>query len=319
MGIEGFDRWRPSRPTYREPRIAPTATRSRRCPASRCSSTACTAAGVPLGVASSSSVGWLERHLDRLGLLHRFGTLVGADLVGGVGKPAPDVYLRACADLGADPTRSVALEDSAHGVTAAKAAGMAAVAVPEPHHRATTTSPTPTCVVGLPRGRLARRPRGHRGRRDRAAAIVGKRAPVRADCREARMLLATCTRFDTGLTLRLEPAVADSEEWMRRRRRWLAAVALVTSVLDLVLTQTILTLVATRSGVQPAEANPLMAPIVMTWWAWPFRVGIPALRRRPRPPPPQLRADHAGGGAVRGRGGVEPVHAAPPLAVRRHR
>jgi HAD superfamily hydrolase (TIGR01509 family) len=89
-----------------------------------------TAARVPIGVASSSSVGWLERHLDRLGLLHRFGTLVGADVVGGVGKPAPDVYLRACADLGADPTGSVALEDSAHGVTAAKAAGMVAVAVP---------------------------------------------------------------------------------------------------------------------------------------------------------------------------------------------
>jgi HAD superfamily hydrolase (TIGR01509 family) len=89
-----------------------------------------TAARVPIGVASSSSVEWLERHLDRLGLLHRFGTLVGADLVGGVGKPAPDVYLRACADLGAEPTRSVALEDSGHGVTAAKAAGMVAVAVP---------------------------------------------------------------------------------------------------------------------------------------------------------------------------------------------
>lgn len=89
-----------------------------------------TAASVPIGVASSSSVEWLERHLDRLGLIHRFGTLVGADLVGGVGKPAPDVYLRACADLGADPTHSVALEDSAHGVTAAKAAGLAAVAVP---------------------------------------------------------------------------------------------------------------------------------------------------------------------------------------------
>jgi HAD superfamily hydrolase (TIGR01509 family) len=89
-----------------------------------------TAARVRIGVASSSSVGWLERHLDRLGLLHRFDTLVGADLVGGVGKPAPDVYLRACADLAADPRRSVALEDSAHGLTAAKAAGMAAVAVP---------------------------------------------------------------------------------------------------------------------------------------------------------------------------------------------
>ena len=71
-----------------------------------------------------------DEHLDRLGLLDRFGTLVGADLVGGVGKPAPDVYLRACADLAADPARSVALEDSGHGVTAAKAAGMVAVAVP---------------------------------------------------------------------------------------------------------------------------------------------------------------------------------------------
>jgi len=91
------------------------------------------------------------------------------------------------------------------------------------------------------------------------------------------MLLATCTRFDTGLTLRLEPAIADSEEWMHRRRRWLAGVALGASVLDLILTQTILAMVATRTGVQPAEANPFMAPIVMTWWAWPLRVGIPAL------------------------------------------
>jgi HAD superfamily hydrolase (TIGR01509 family) len=89
-----------------------------------------TSAGVPLGVASSSSTGWLERNLDRLGLLHRFDALVGADAVGGVGKPAPDVYLRACDDLGADPAHSVALEDSAHGVSAAKAAGMQAVAVP---------------------------------------------------------------------------------------------------------------------------------------------------------------------------------------------
>lgn len=88
------------------------------------------AAGVPIGVASSSSTGWLERNLDRLGLISRFGALVGSDAVGGVGKPAPDVYLRACELLGAAPRASVALEDSGHGLTAAKAAGMAAVAVP---------------------------------------------------------------------------------------------------------------------------------------------------------------------------------------------
>jgi putative hydrolase of the HAD superfamily len=89
-----------------------------------------TEAGVPLGIASSSSRAWLDRHIDRLGLTEHFSTLVGSDLVGGIGKPAPDVYLKACADLGADPRHSVALEDSAHGATAAKAAGMAVVAVP---------------------------------------------------------------------------------------------------------------------------------------------------------------------------------------------
>lgn len=87
-------------------------------------------ARVPVGIASSSSRGWVSRHVARLELVEHFATLVGADVVGGVGKPAPDVYLRACADLGADPRRSVALEDSAHGTAAAKAAGMAVVAVP---------------------------------------------------------------------------------------------------------------------------------------------------------------------------------------------
>jgi HAD superfamily hydrolase (TIGR01509 family) len=87
-------------------------------------------AGVPLAIASSSSRAWLERHLARLGLDTHFAVLVGSDLVGGIGKPAPDVYLRACAELGAQPARSVALEDSHHGVAAAKAAGMAVVGVP---------------------------------------------------------------------------------------------------------------------------------------------------------------------------------------------
>jgi len=91
------------------------------------------------------------------------------------------------------------------------------------------------------------------------------------------MILAACTRIDTGMTVRLEPAMAESREWMHRRRRWIASVAMIASVLDLLLTQSILTIVANRTGAQPAEANPLMASVVMTWWAWPLRVGIPAL------------------------------------------
>ena len=47
-------------------------------------------------------------------------------------KPAPDVYLAACDALGVAPGRALAIEDSAHGVAAAKAAGLRCVAVPGP-------------------------------------------------------------------------------------------------------------------------------------------------------------------------------------------
>jgi beta-phosphoglucomutase-like phosphatase (HAD superfamily) len=45
-------------------------------------------------------------------------------------KPAPDLYLLAAQRLAVDPRQCVALEDSAHGIEAAKAAGMAVVAIP---------------------------------------------------------------------------------------------------------------------------------------------------------------------------------------------
>lgn len=45
-------------------------------------------------------------------------------------KPAPDLYLLACARLGVQPADAVAFEDSPTGVRAAKAAGLTVVAVP---------------------------------------------------------------------------------------------------------------------------------------------------------------------------------------------
>ena len=46
-------------------------------------------------------------------------------------KPAPDSYALACSRLGLDPGACLAVEDSPAGVTAAKGAGMLAVAWPE--------------------------------------------------------------------------------------------------------------------------------------------------------------------------------------------
>jgi HAD superfamily hydrolase (TIGR01509 family) len=86
--------------------------------------------GVLLAVASSSMTRWLERNLTRIGLFDRFDALCGRDLVGGRGKPDPDVYLAALDAVGVAAERAVAIEDSPHGVAAAKAAGLACVAVP---------------------------------------------------------------------------------------------------------------------------------------------------------------------------------------------
>lgn len=88
------------------------------------------AAGIPLGIASSSRRGWVEDHLERLGLSDRFATVAGRDDVGGRSKPAPDVYLHVLDALGVDGPDAVAIEDSAHGAAAAAAAGMRVVAVP---------------------------------------------------------------------------------------------------------------------------------------------------------------------------------------------
>jgi HAD superfamily hydrolase (TIGR01509 family) len=85
--------------------------------------------GLPIGVASSSSINWVEGHLVRLGLRDHFGCIVGrAEDV--PSKPDPTSYRLACAQLGADPLRSVAVEDSPHGVSAAVTAGLFTVAVP---------------------------------------------------------------------------------------------------------------------------------------------------------------------------------------------
>jgi HAD superfamily hydrolase (TIGR01509 family) len=86
----------------------------------------------PLGVASSSPPGLIRTVLDAAGVADRFVAVVSSEEVSR-GKPAPDVYLAAAAKLGVPPGRCVAVEDSANGLRAAKAALMTVVAVPNPH------------------------------------------------------------------------------------------------------------------------------------------------------------------------------------------
>ena len=85
--------------------------------------------GIPLAVASNSPRRFVDAALRSAGLEGLFAVVVTADDVDHA-KPAPDLYLRACAGLAAEPACSVAFEDSRTGVASARAGGLFVVGVP---------------------------------------------------------------------------------------------------------------------------------------------------------------------------------------------
>jgi trehalose/maltose hydrolase-like predicted phosphorylase/beta-phosphoglucomutase-like phosphatase (HAD superfamily) len=104
-------------------------------------------AGIPVAAASSSKNAGLllggirldsyaaEHGLDGGGLLYEGETLqeiLDADCSGrdyARGKPDPEIFVTAAAELGAPPEQCLVVEDAASGVAAAKAGGMAAIGV----------------------------------------------------------------------------------------------------------------------------------------------------------------------------------------------
>ncbi|MCL2648942.1 MAG: HAD-IA family hydrolase [Phycisphaerales bacterium] len=85
--------------------------------------------GLKLAIASSSEHHWVTGHLARLNLLDYFACLTTFEDTP-THKPKPGPYLKALEKLGVPAHETIALEDSAHGVAAAKAAGLFCLAVP---------------------------------------------------------------------------------------------------------------------------------------------------------------------------------------------
>lgn len=86
--------------------------------------------GYRLALASSST---RDRAMDMLaahGIADRFDAFVFAEDIGR-GKPAPDVFLRACEELGEEPGACLVLEDSEAGIQAADAAGIPVICIPD--------------------------------------------------------------------------------------------------------------------------------------------------------------------------------------------
>jgi HAD superfamily hydrolase (TIGR01509 family) len=89
-------------------------------------------AGIRVAIASTTSPENIEP-LITVGLgrhaLGWFDTIAAGDVVANK-KPSPDIYNVALKSLGIQPARAIAVEDSAIGVTSAKAAGLFTVATP---------------------------------------------------------------------------------------------------------------------------------------------------------------------------------------------
>ena len=88
--------------------------------------------GIPCALASSSPRQLVICMLERIGLAGRFHHMVCGDEVR-LSKPDPHIFLLAAQGLGVAPARCLVIEDSGHGVTAAKAAGMQCIGLMNPN------------------------------------------------------------------------------------------------------------------------------------------------------------------------------------------
>lgn len=82
------------------------------------------AMALPTCVASSGGQERMRLTLGLTGLYSRFeGRIFSAEEVAS-GKPAPDIFLHAAGRMGVEPASCVVVEDSFHGIQAARSAGM---------------------------------------------------------------------------------------------------------------------------------------------------------------------------------------------------
>ena len=83
-----------------------------------------------VALASSTKRERVEENLRRTDFRKYFGVVFGGDNVRH-SKPAPDIYLAACEEVGVDPREAYAVEDSFNGIRSAYAANMGCIMIPD--------------------------------------------------------------------------------------------------------------------------------------------------------------------------------------------
>jgi phosphoglycolate phosphatase len=110
-------------------------------------------AGSLLGIATGKSRRGLIATLGRHGLGDRFVTLQTAD--DNVGKPAPDMLLRAMLETGSEPAQTVMIGDTVYDLDMARRAGTAGIAATWGYHDAADLGPYADAIAESPAALLS--------------------------------------------------------------------------------------------------------------------------------------------------------------------
>ncbi|MBO6141726.1 MAG: HAD family phosphatase [Ruminococcus sp.] len=86
--------------------------------------------GIKTAIASSTEINGVKGHLRMAGIEEYFEKIIGGDMVTH-SKPEPEIYLKACEQLGEKPENTYAIEDSNNGIISAFRAGMHPLLVPD--------------------------------------------------------------------------------------------------------------------------------------------------------------------------------------------
>lgn len=83
-----------------------------------------------IAVATATDLARTTMYLNKIGIFHIFDKLICGSMVEN-GKPQPDIYLKACEELGLSPEQCIALEDSPNGILSAYRAGCKPIMIPD--------------------------------------------------------------------------------------------------------------------------------------------------------------------------------------------
>lgn len=86
--------------------------------------------GYKIALATATPPERAKRYLDSSGLYEYFDKIICSAMVR-LGKPEPDIYLKACEELEFSPEQCIAVEDSPNGIQSAYRAGCKVVMIPD--------------------------------------------------------------------------------------------------------------------------------------------------------------------------------------------